>query len=107
STGVEGATVRVEPDGGVVAIFGLGCQGQGHETTLAQVVAGELGVGVADVRVVYGDTATGPHSTGTYASRSGVLGGGAAHLASRAVRDKALAIAAHQLEASVDDLEMA
>jgi carbon-monoxide dehydrogenase large subunit len=106
ATGTEGATVRVEPGGGVTAIFGLGCQGQGHETTLAQVVAGELGVGVRDVRVLYGDTATGPHSTGTYASRSAVLGGGAATLAARAVRDKALAIAAHQLEASVADLEI-
>ncbi|HMH49810.1 MAG TPA: xanthine dehydrogenase family protein molybdopterin-binding subunit [Candidatus Acidoferrum sp.] len=104
ATGTEGATVRVEPGGGVVAIFGLGCQGQGHETTLAQVVAGELGVSVGDVRVLYGDTAVGPHSTGTYASRSAVLGGGAAILAARAVRDKALAIAAHQLEASVADL---
>jgi carbon-monoxide dehydrogenase large subunit len=104
ATGTEGATVRVEPDGGVVAVFGLGCQGQGHETTLAQVVAGELGVPVAGVRVHYGDTAGGPHSTGTYASRSAVLGGGAALLAARAVRDKALAIAAHQLEASAADL---
>ena len=107
ATGTEGATVRVEPGGGVVAIFGLGCQGQGHETTFAQVVAGELGVAVADVRVLYGDTATGPHSTGTYASRSAVLGGGAAILAARAVREKALRIAAHQLEASPADLEIA
>ena len=107
ATGTEGATVRVEPGGGVVAIFGLGCQGQGHETTLAQVVAGELGVAVGDVRVLYGDTATGPHSTGTYASRSAVLGGGAAILAARAVREKALLIAAHQLEASAADLEIA
>jgi carbon-monoxide dehydrogenase large subunit len=104
ATGTEGATVRVEPGGGVVAIFGLGCQGQGHETTLAQVVAGELGVSMSSVRVLYGDTAIGPHSTGTYASRSAVLGGGAAIVAARAVRDKALAIAAHQLEASVADL---
>ncbi len=106
ATGTEGATVRVEPGGGVTALFGLGCQGQGHETSLAQVVAGELGVAVDDVRVLHGDTATGPHSTGTYASRSAVLGGGAAILAARAVRDKALVIAAHQLEASAADLEI-
>jgi carbon-monoxide dehydrogenase large subunit len=104
STGTEGATIRVEPGGGIVAIFGLGCQGQGHETTLAQVVAGELGVALGDVRILYGDTAIGPHSTGTFASRSAVLGGGAAILAARAVRDKALAIAAHELEASAADL---
>ena len=107
ATGTEGATVRVEPGGGVVAIFGLGCQGQGHETTFAQIVAGELGVAVGHVRVLYGDTAAGPHSTGTYASRSAVLGGGAAILATRAVREKALLIAAHQLEASAADLVIA
>ncbi|HSE93918.1 MAG TPA: xanthine dehydrogenase family protein molybdopterin-binding subunit [Methylomirabilota bacterium] len=105
ATGTEGATVRVDPAGGVSAIFGLACQGQGHETTLAQVVAAELGVPVERVRVLHGDTALSPHSTGTYASRSAVLGGGAAILAARAVRDKALAIAAHRLEAAAADLE--
>ncbi len=107
ATGCEGATVRVDPGGGVTAIFGLACHGQGHETTLAQVVAAELGVRVEDVRVLHGDTGLGPHGTGTYASRSAVLGGGAAILAARALRDKALAIAAHQLEAAVGDLELA
>ncbi|OLC16704.1 MAG: dehydrogenase [Candidatus Rokubacteria bacterium 13_1_40CM_69_27] len=107
ATGTEGATVRMEPGGGVTAIFGLACHGQGHETALAQVVAAELGVKVDDVRVLQGDTGLSPHGTGTYASRSAVLGGGAAILAARAVRDKALAIAAHQLEASAGDLEIA
>jgi carbon-monoxide dehydrogenase large subunit len=106
ATGTEGATVRVEPAGGVTALFGLAGHGQGHETALAQIVASELGVRVDDVRVVEGDTALGPHGTGSYASRSAVLGGGAALLASRAVRDKALAIAAHHLEARADDLEL-
>jgi carbon-monoxide dehydrogenase large subunit len=107
ATGTEGATVRVEPGGTVTAVFGLACHGQGHETALAQVVATELSVRIEDVRVLHGDTALSPHGTGTYASRSAVLGGGAAILASRAVRDKALAIAAHALEASADDLELA
>lgn len=107
ATGTEGATVRVDPGGGVTAIFGLACHGQGHETTLAQVVAGELGVPIDRVRVEHGDTALSPHGTGTYASRSAVLGGGAAILAARAVRDKALAIAAHRLEADAADLEWA
>src|SRR5437867_1218915 len=105
ATGTEGATVRVEVDGGVTAIFAVAGHGQGHEPTLAQVVAGELGVDVASVRVVEGDTAIGPHGTGTYASRSAVLAGGAATLAARAIRDKTLAIAAHALEASASDLE--
>jgi len=107
ATGTEGATVRVEPDGGVTAVFAVASHGQGHETALAQVVAGELGVDVASVRVIEGDTAAGPHGTGTYASRSAVLAGGAAILAARAIRDKALVIAAHVLEASADDLALA
>jgi carbon-monoxide dehydrogenase large subunit len=106
ATGTEGATVRVEPGGGVTALFGLAGHGQGYETTLAQVVASELGARVEDVRVAHGDTGLAPHGTGTYASRGAVLGGGAAILASRAVRDKALAIAAHLLEAAAGDLEV-
>jgi carbon-monoxide dehydrogenase large subunit len=106
SSGTEGVTVRVDAGGGVTAIFALASQGQGHETALAQVVASELGVRLGDIRVVLGDTAASPHGTGTYASRAAVLGGGAAILAARAVRDKALAIAAHLLESSVADLEI-
>ncbi len=106
-TGTEGVTLRVDPGGTVTAAFGVACHGQGHETSLAQVVADEVGVRLADVRVVHGDTAASPSGTGTYASRSAVLGGGAAILAGRVLREKILAIAAHQLEASPDDLELA
>ncbi|HYU30622.1 MAG TPA: xanthine dehydrogenase family protein molybdopterin-binding subunit [Thermoanaerobaculia bacterium] len=106
ATGTEGATVRVDPAGTVTAAFGLACHGQGHETTLAQVVAQELGVELDAVRVIHGDTDAGPIGTGTYASRSAVIGGGAAILASWAVREKALRIAAHRLEADVRDLEL-
>jgi carbon-monoxide dehydrogenase large subunit len=107
STGVEGATLRIDQSGTVTASFGLASHGQGHETTLAQVVADELGVKLADVRVVHGDTAQGPVGSGTYASRSAVLGGGAAILAARALREKTLTIAAHLLEAAPADLEIA
>jgi aerobic carbon-monoxide dehydrogenase large subunit len=106
ATGTEGATVRVDQAGTVTAAFGVACHGQGHETTLAQVVAHELGVKMSDVRVVHGDTAAGPIGSGTYASRSAVIGGGAAILASRAVREKALQIAAHRLEADARDVEL-
>jgi carbon-monoxide dehydrogenase large subunit len=106
ATGTEGATVRVDAGGTVTAAFGLACHGQGHETTLAQVVAEELGVALDAVRVVHGDTGTGPIGSGTYASRSAVIGGGAAILASRAVREKTLRIAAHRLEADPRDLEL-
>src|SRR5262245_5127793 len=107
ANGTGGETGRGARGGRGTDIFGLACHGQGHETSLAQVVAGELGVPVERIRVVHGDTALSPHGTGTYASRSAVLGGGAAILAARAVRDKALAIAAHRLEVDVADLEIA
>ena len=106
ATGTEGATVRVDQSGTVTASFGVSSQGQGIETTLAQVVAGTLGARFDDVRVVHGDTASGPIGSGTYASRTAVIAGGAAMLASEAVRQKVVAIAGHQLEASPADLEV-
>jgi carbon-monoxide dehydrogenase large subunit len=106
ATGTEGATVRVDPSGAIVASFGVASQGQGHETTLGQLVAGTLGVRLDDVRVVAGDTAAGPIGSGTYASRTAVIAGGAALLATEAVREKVLLIAAHQLEANPADLEI-
>ncbi|HEY3187566.1 MAG TPA: xanthine dehydrogenase family protein molybdopterin-binding subunit, partial [Solirubrobacteraceae bacterium] len=107
TTGTEAATIRIDAGGTVTAAFGLANHGQGHETALAQVVADELGVRPEDVRVVHGDTAASPHGTGTYASRSAVLGGGAAILACRVLREKVLRIAADQLEAAPEDLEIA
>jgi len=107
TTGTEAATIRIDAGGTVTAAFALANHGQGHETALAQVVADELGVRPEDVRVVRGDTAASPHGTGTYASRSAVLGGGAAILASRVLREKVLRIAADQLEAAPEDLEIA
>jgi carbon-monoxide dehydrogenase large subunit len=104
NTGTETATIRIDPSGSVTAIFGVASHGQGLETTLAQVVADELGVRLDDVRVVQGDTAGRAYTTGTYASRSAVLAGGAGKLAAAVVRDKVLRAAAHILEASVDDL---
>ena len=104
NTGTEGATIRVDPGGTVTATFGLACHGQGHETSLAQVVAEELGARLEDVRVIHGDTAASPTGTGTYASRSAVIGGGAAILASRTLREKAVKIAAHLLEAGAEDV---
>jgi carbon-monoxide dehydrogenase large subunit len=96
--GTEAATIRVDPSGTVTAIFGVASHGQGLETALAQVVADELEVPLEDVRVRFGDTAFTPYGTGSYASRGAVLGGGAAILTARAIRDKARRIAAHLLE---------
>jgi len=102
-TGVETSIVRIDGTGAVTASFGIASHGQGLETTLAQVVAEHLGARFEDVRVIHGDSAI-PGSTGTYASRSMVLAGGAATLAAQAVREKLLNAASHLLEASTADL---
>ena len=104
NTGTETAKIRIDTTGGVTAAFGVASHGQGLETTLAQVVADKLGVRVEDVRIIQGDSAAVPNATGTYASRSTVLAGGAATLAARSVRAKVFRAAAHLLEASPDDL---
>lgn len=102
----EGCRVTVEPSGKVYVATGVGTQGQGHFTSLAQVVADALGVDVKDVHVVTGDTAAFGWGTGTFASRAAVVAGSAAHLAAQAVREKALQVAATLLEASPQDLEL-
>jgi len=106
-TGHEGVTVRMDPSGAVTVLAGVTSQGQGLETTMAQIVAGELGVPIETVRVVLGDTDATPFGLGAFASRQAVIGGGAAMRAAGAVRDKALRIAAHVLEAAIEDLEAA
>jgi carbon-monoxide dehydrogenase large subunit len=80
-------------------------QGQGHETTFAQIVAAELGLDVDDVDVIHGDTDTTPYGLGTYGSRSTPVSGAAAALAARKVRDRARIVAAAMLEVAPDDLE--
>lgn len=105
--GYDSAAIRVEPDGRVRVAVGLHNHGQGHETTIAQIAASELGIDPADVVVVWGDTELVPYGLGTWASRSTVCCGGATILASRDIKQKALRLAAEMLEASVGDLELA
>jgi aerobic carbon-monoxide dehydrogenase large subunit len=88
----------------VIARFGTRSQGQGHETTYAQIIAEELGIPVADIQVEEGDTDTAPYGLGTYASRSTPVAGAAGAMAARKIRDKARKIAAYLLEAAEDDL---
>jgi len=107
NTGTETATVRIDATGAVTAMFGISSHGQGLETTLSQVIADELGAAMDDIEIVHGDSASGAHGTGTYASRSAVLAGGAATLAARAVREKVIKAAAHLLEAAPEDIETA
>ena len=106
NTGTETATIKIDATGAITAAFGIASHGQGLETTLAQVIADELGCDMADVEIRQGDSDLVPMGTGTYASRSAVLGGGAATLASRVVKTKLLAAAAILLEASVEELDV-
>ncbi|MGA7130317.1 MAG: aerobic carbon-monoxide dehydrogenase large subunit [Chthoniobacterales bacterium] len=101
----DSAELRVHPTGKAIMRMGTKSQGQGHETTYAQIVAQELGIPAADVAIEEGDTDTAPYGLGTYASRSTPTSGAAAALAARKVRDKARKIAAHLLEVSEEDLE--
>ena len=103
----EGAHVRVEPSGRVLAITGLTSQGQGHYTSFAQIVAAELGCSPADVTVITGDTSRFNWGAGTFASRALVTAGNALGLAAKRVRDKVLTLAAELLEVSPGDLELA
>src|SRR4051812_45318538 len=101
----DSCEIRVHPTGKVLARIGVQTQGQGHETTFAQIIAEELGFPVSDVKIEYGDTDTAPYGLGTYASRSTPVAGAATAVAARKIRDKARKLAAHLLEASEDDLE--
>ena len=103
----EGAHVRIEPSGQVLAVTGLTSQGQGHYTSFAQIVANELGCDIAAVTVVTGDTSRINWGAGTYASRAMVTAGNAMGLAAKAVREKVLALGSELLEASPADLELA
>ncbi len=101
----DSAEIRIHPTGKAIARFGTKSQGQGHETTYAQIVAEELGLPAADVQVEEGDTDTAPYGLGTYASRSTPTAGAAAAIAARKIKAKAKKIAAHLLEVGEDDLE--
>jgi len=101
----DSCEIRIHPTGKAIARMGTKAQGQGHETTFAQIVAQELGISFADVTVEEGDTDTAPYGLGTYASRSTPVAGAATSMASRKIREKAKKIAAHLLEVSEEDLE--
>jgi aerobic carbon-monoxide dehydrogenase large subunit len=103
--GWDAATVRFLPTGTVQAVVGTSPHGQSHETTFAQVVADQLGVGYDDVEVLHGDTAVAPLGMDTYGSRSLTVGGIAAYKAAERIVEKARKIAAHQLEVSESELE--
>jgi carbon-monoxide dehydrogenase large subunit len=103
--GFESGVVRAHRDGGVTVYAGTHSHGQGHGTTYAQIVADELGVDPDDVTVSEGDTEQVPTGTGTFGSRSTIVGGNAVAESAREVREKAREVAAHRLEADPGDVE--
>jgi carbon-monoxide dehydrogenase large subunit len=102
--GWETVEIAMDPSGRVEARIGASPHGQGLRTTLAQIIADEVGIAPQDVRVVHGDTDVTPYGWGTFASRSLVIAGGASLLAARKIREKLLVTASHVLEAATDDI---
>ena len=101
----DGAALRISPTGKAQLGISVQTQGQGHETTFAQIVAEELGIPPEDVDVIHGDTDTTPYGLGTYGSRSTPVSGAATAIVARKVRDKARLVASAMLEVSPADLE--
>jgi aerobic carbon-monoxide dehydrogenase large subunit len=101
----DSAEIRIHPTGSVIARLGTKSQGQGHETTYAQIVATELGLVADNITVEEGNTDTAPYGLGTYGSRSTPVSGAATAVAARKIKAKAQMIAAHLLEVHDDDLE--
>jgi carbon-monoxide dehydrogenase large subunit len=101
----DSAEIRVHPTGSVIARMGTITQGQGHQTTYAQIIASELGIPSEEIQIEEGDTDTAPYGLGTYGSRSTPVGGAATAQAARKIKAKARKIAAHLLEVAEDDLE--
>ena len=103
----ESATVRVQPTGKVSVYTGSHSHGQGHDTTFAQLVSGNLGIPMDDIEIIHGDTEKVPFGMGTYGSRSLAVGGVAIRNSCEKIKEKGAKIAAHLLEASERDLEYA
>src|SRR5437660_8278183 len=101
----DSCEIRVHPTGKALARIGVQTQGQGHETTFAQIIAAELGMSPDDIDVEHGDTDTAPYGLGTYASRSTPVAGAATAIAARKVRDKAKKIAPYLHEVGEEELE--
>ncbi len=102
--GWESGTVRIERTGKVTVLTGVSPHGQGQETSFAQIVADEYGISIDDIAVIHGDTGRQPQGIGTFGSRATAVGGAALIIATQQVKDKMAQIAAHMLEANVDDL---
>ena len=107
NTGTETSTITIDSTGAVIAAFGIASHGQGLETTLAQVIADELGCALEDIEIRQGDSSLVPMSTGTYASRSAVLAGGVAIKTARVVKAKVLRMASLLMDVPIEELDAA
>src|SRR5262249_17631238 len=103
---IDSAELRVHPTGKAILKIGVKTQGQGHETTFAQIVADQLGIPVTDIKVMHGDTDNTPYGLGTYGSRATPAARAATAVIPRQPADKAKRIAAHLLEAAEADIEL-
>jgi carbon-monoxide dehydrogenase large subunit len=103
--GWEAATIRCHPTGKVVVVTGTTPHGQGNQTTIAQLVADELGIPFDDIEVLYGDTDVSPSGWDTYGSRGNAVGMPAVHRAAQKVIEKGRKVAAHELEVAESDIE--
>jgi aerobic carbon-monoxide dehydrogenase large subunit len=103
----DGAELRIHPTGKAILKISSKTQGQGHETTFAQIVASELGIQPEDIKVMHGDTDNTPYGLGTYASRSTPTVGAATAMVARRIREKAMKLAAHLLEVAEEDVAYA
>lgn len=106
NTGTDTCVIQLDSTGALTASFGCASHGQGHETTLGQVLADELGARIEDLRVVTGSSAAVPHGTGSYASRTAVISSGAGILAARELRARMLRVASHLLDTNFEDLDI-
>ena len=105
--GTEAATIRIEPSGTVNVYIAGGSTGNSIETTVVQLTADALGVNIDDVNTIQGDTAVTGFGAGAAGSRSGSMTAGAVRETAAILRERIVAIAAHKLEAAVDDIELA
>jgi aerobic carbon-monoxide dehydrogenase large subunit len=104
--GLDNAHLRMDPSGNVTVMVGTCGHGQGHQTTLAQIAADQLGIDPSKIAVRQGDTESTPYGWGTFASRSLVIGGGATKRAAALLAERIKEAAGHLLEASAGDLEL-
>lgn len=106
NTGSETATIEIDGTGSITGTFAIASHGQGLETTLAQIIADELGSKPDDIKIIHGDTNKAKHGTGTYASRSAVIGGGAAIKSAKILKEKIIKVASYLFKTDPNNIQI-